>query len=158
MPAFEYSNNFTRAAVPFPAHKFPHTSSVYYQCNVNLCINNVNCAPIGDCRANSSHPNPNSQDGTVNINSNNNNNSNNNINNGLGARRKRFAGKEHPGNTYPTILSKSDRYIESTVGKYPQPRMKLQLSPSMRPTIYGSDDMSFDVYSGLYVSDSDVEG
>ena len=43
MPKFDYTNNFTRAAVSFPAHKFPHTSSVYYQCNVRLCINNGNC-------------------------------------------------------------------------------------------------------------------
>lgn len=51
MPKFEYSNNSTRAAVSFPAHKFPGTSSVYYQCNVRLCINNNGGCTDSDCSA-----------------------------------------------------------------------------------------------------------
>lgn len=39
MQKFDYTNNFTRASVTFLAHKFPHTSSIYYQCNVRLCVN-----------------------------------------------------------------------------------------------------------------------
>ncbi|KAG0426988.1 hypothetical protein HPB47_025932, partial [Ixodes persulcatus] len=35
---FEYTLNKTRASVTFQAHKFPYTSSVYYQCNVKLCL------------------------------------------------------------------------------------------------------------------------
>ncbi|XP_071543372.1 cuticlin-1-like isoform X2 [Panulirus ornatus] len=38
---FEYSSTKTTAAVSFQAHKFPYTSSVYYQCNVKLCIKNA---------------------------------------------------------------------------------------------------------------------
>jgi len=38
MPEFEYSSSKTTALVHFQAHKFPYTSSVYYQCNVKLCI------------------------------------------------------------------------------------------------------------------------
>ncbi|XP_066946186.1 cuticlin-1 isoform X2 [Macrobrachium rosenbergii] len=38
---FEYSASKTTAAVRFQAHKFPYTSSVYYQCNVKLCIKNA---------------------------------------------------------------------------------------------------------------------
>jgi len=38
MGPFEYSHNKTRATVAFQAHKFPYTSSVYYQCNVRLCL------------------------------------------------------------------------------------------------------------------------
>ncbi|KAK4319657.1 hypothetical protein Pmani_009439 [Petrolisthes manimaculis] len=37
----EYSSSKTTAAVRFQAHKFPYTSSVYYQCNVKLCIKNA---------------------------------------------------------------------------------------------------------------------
>ncbi|XP_042226489.1 uncharacterized protein LOC121869304 isoform X2 [Homarus americanus] len=39
--ALEYSSSKTTAAVRFQAHKFPYTSSVYYQCNVKLCIKNA---------------------------------------------------------------------------------------------------------------------
>ena len=35
---FEYSSSKTTALVHFQAHKFPYTASVYYQCNVRLCI------------------------------------------------------------------------------------------------------------------------
>lgn len=38
MGPFEYSHNRTKATVSFQAHKFPYTSSVYYQCNVRLCL------------------------------------------------------------------------------------------------------------------------
>jgi len=38
MGEFEYSATKTTALVRFQAHKFPYTSSVYYQCNVKLCI------------------------------------------------------------------------------------------------------------------------
>ena len=38
MAAFEYSSSKTTALVHFQAHKFPYTPSVYYQCNVRLCI------------------------------------------------------------------------------------------------------------------------
>lgn len=35
---FKYNKNLTRSTVSFQAHKFPYTSSVYYQCNVRLCL------------------------------------------------------------------------------------------------------------------------
>lgn len=38
---FEYESTKTKAIVRFQAHKFPYTSSVYYQCNVKLCIKNA---------------------------------------------------------------------------------------------------------------------
>lgn len=38
MSAFEYSSSKTTALVHFQAHKFPYAPSVYYQCNVRLCI------------------------------------------------------------------------------------------------------------------------
>ena len=38
MGQFEYTRNLTQAHVSFHAHKFPYTSSVYYQCNVRLCL------------------------------------------------------------------------------------------------------------------------
>lgn len=38
MGIFEYSNDKTKAEVKFQAHKFPYTASVYYQCNVKLCL------------------------------------------------------------------------------------------------------------------------
>lgn len=44
---FEYSSSKTTAAVRFQAHKFPYTASVYYQCNVRLCIKNADgCADV----------------------------------------------------------------------------------------------------------------
>ncbi|MPC25041.1 Cuticlin-1 [Portunus trituberculatus] len=36
-----YSPSKTSATVRFQAHKFPYISSVYYQCNVKLCIKNA---------------------------------------------------------------------------------------------------------------------
>ncbi|KDR07206.1 Cuticlin-1, partial [Zootermopsis nevadensis] len=38
MGQFKYSPSKTTASVHFQAHKFPYTASVYYQCNVRLCI------------------------------------------------------------------------------------------------------------------------
>lgn len=44
---FEYSKSKTTAVVRFQAHKFPYTDSVYYQCNVKLCIKNADgCADV----------------------------------------------------------------------------------------------------------------
>lgn len=39
--ALEYAPSKTSATVRFQAHKFPYISSVYYQCNVKLCIKNA---------------------------------------------------------------------------------------------------------------------
>ncbi|VVC34664.1 Hypothetical protein CINCED_3A021779 [Cinara cedri] len=45
MGQFQYSANKTTALVNFQAHKFPYTTSVYYQCHVNLCLKaNGGCA------------------------------------------------------------------------------------------------------------------
>lgn len=54
MPPFEYDLNRTRAMVKFQAHKFPYTSSVYYQCNVRLCLRNGGCdePPLCDAQGN----------------------------------------------------------------------------------------------------------
>lgn len=38
MGQFEYTNDRTEASVSFPAHKFPYTVSVYYECNIQLCM------------------------------------------------------------------------------------------------------------------------
>ncbi|XP_069692628.1 cuticlin-6 [Periplaneta americana] len=38
MGPFRYSADKTEARVQFQAHKFPYTASVYYQCNVQLCV------------------------------------------------------------------------------------------------------------------------
>ncbi|CAH1163810.1 unnamed protein product [Phaedon cochleariae] len=38
MGMFHYSEDKMRASVQFQAHKFPYTASVYYQCNVRLCL------------------------------------------------------------------------------------------------------------------------
>lgn len=38
MGQFTYSEDKTEARVNFQAHKFPYTASVYYQCNVRLCV------------------------------------------------------------------------------------------------------------------------
>lgn len=37
MGQFNYTEDRLAANVTFPAHKFPYTTSVYYQCNVRLC-------------------------------------------------------------------------------------------------------------------------
>lgn len=45
MGQFQYSANKTTAMVNFQAHKFPYTTSVYYQCHVHLCLKaNGGCA------------------------------------------------------------------------------------------------------------------
>jgi hypothetical protein len=46
MGPFEYDANRTRATVHFQAHKFPYTASVYYQCNVRLCLRKGGCDEV----------------------------------------------------------------------------------------------------------------
>lgn len=47
MGMFQYSLDKTKASVHFQAHKFPYTASVYYQCNVKLCLKADNgCAAV----------------------------------------------------------------------------------------------------------------
>lgn len=46
MPQFKYNKNLTKASVTFQAHKFPYTSSVYYQCNVRLCFREGGCQHV----------------------------------------------------------------------------------------------------------------
>lgn len=44
---FDYDGDRTKATVSFPAHKFPYTTSVYYQCNVRLCsLHEDNCHKV----------------------------------------------------------------------------------------------------------------
>lgn len=44
---FSYDSDRTKATVAFPAHKFPYTTSVYYQCNVRLCsLGEDNCHKV----------------------------------------------------------------------------------------------------------------
>lgn len=123
MPKFEYTNNATRAAVSFPAHKFPHTSSVYYQCNVRLCINNGGCEQM-ECNATS----PDRLGGP---------------------RRKRF------------VAGQANRLDDNKLAQAGE----LAAAPSLpapsalkSPAAAGAGDMSFDVYSGLYVSDLELGG
>lgn len=119
MPRFEYSNNYTRAVVSFPAHKFPHTSSVYYQCNVRLCINNGGCDQA-ECANDVPIPNPNGA-----------------------PRKKRFVGH-------------SDTVNEDLPIGPVSSALKAAKPQSTAPK--DSGDLSFDVYSGLYVRDADVAG
>lgn len=52
MGQFEYTEDRTNATVSFPAHKFPYTTSVYYQCNVRLCaLADPECRQSPDCTA-----------------------------------------------------------------------------------------------------------
>lgn len=45
---FEYTEDRAKATVTFPAHKFPYTTSVYYQCNVRLCaLDDPDCHKVG---------------------------------------------------------------------------------------------------------------
>lgn len=163
MPKFEYSNNFTRAAVSFPAHKFPHTSSVYYQCNVRLCINNGGCNQI-EC-----------------------NGTNLQNNNNGGPRKKRFVRHDHNNNNIHKTMNNNSiaRFADISPFKTTQaistssetllPTLPLPgalSSPQQQQSMFKSatsdsgkqqqqndaNDMSFDVYSGLYVSDIDVGG
>lgn len=47
---FSYDSDRTKATVAFPAHKFPYTSSVYYQCNVRMCsLEEENCHKTPKC-------------------------------------------------------------------------------------------------------------
>lgn len=47
---FSYDSDRTKASVAFPAHKFPYTTSVYYQCNVRLCtLEEDNCHKVCVC-------------------------------------------------------------------------------------------------------------
>ncbi|XP_055532222.1 uncharacterized protein LOC129722640 [Wyeomyia smithii] len=47
---FEYTDDRSKATVTFPAHKFPYTTSVYYQCNVRLCaLDDPNCHKPPSC-------------------------------------------------------------------------------------------------------------
>jgi len=55
MGQFEYSDDRSKATVSFPAHKFPYTSSVYYQCNVRLCaLQDPDCQKAPNCAQNRS--------------------------------------------------------------------------------------------------------
>ncbi|CAH1403601.1 unnamed protein product [Nezara viridula] len=49
MGPFEYSSDGNSAKVDFQAHKFPYTDSVYYHCNVHLCLKS-SCPPPPDCQ------------------------------------------------------------------------------------------------------------
>lgn len=47
---FDYTEDRSKATVTFPAHKFPYTSSVYYQCNVRLCaLDDPDCHKTPTC-------------------------------------------------------------------------------------------------------------
>lgn len=47
MGQFVYTNDRTEASVSFPAHKFPYTASVYYECNIRLCpIQDPDCHKV----------------------------------------------------------------------------------------------------------------
>lgn len=141
MPKFEYENNNTRAAVAFRAHKFPHTSSIYYQCNVRLCINGGGCEQVICPPATSG-----SGLGTANV-----TNEQPVILGGggggsSGPRLKRFIG--HKGETHL-----DDSELEPSTTELPLPG---ELKADLRQQQQLHSDMSFDVYSGLYVSDSDM--
>lgn len=50
MGPFQYSDDGNSAHVEFQAHKFPYTDSVYYHCNVHLCLKSGDgCPPVADC-------------------------------------------------------------------------------------------------------------
>lgn len=47
MGPFNYTTDREEATVTFPAHKFPYTTSVYYQCNVKLCsLKDADCQKV----------------------------------------------------------------------------------------------------------------
>lgn len=129
MPKFEYTNNYTRAAVSFPAHKFPHTSSVYYQCNVRLCINNNGGCNQADCGGQQVSAAVAAAGSRI----------------GASAaaleppRRKRMAAESHESNAAASEQLPVAEALQS-------------------PALKAGPNMSFDVYSGLYVSDLDVGG
>jgi len=50
MGKFVYSKNRQEASVTFPAHRFPYSSAVYYQCNVKICdYKNEKCLMESPC-------------------------------------------------------------------------------------------------------------
>ncbi|XP_043645823.1 uncharacterized protein LOC122615054 [Drosophila teissieri] len=50
MGQFNYTLDRLAANVTFPAHKFPYTTSVYYQCNVRLCaLEDPTCQEAPQC-------------------------------------------------------------------------------------------------------------
>ncbi|XP_055312414.1 uncharacterized protein LOC129574424 [Sitodiplosis mosellana] len=50
MGQFKYSNDRSEASVSFPAHKFPYTASVYYECNIRLCpLQDPECQQAPEC-------------------------------------------------------------------------------------------------------------
>ncbi|EDW02241.1 uncharacterized protein LOC6559638 isoform X2 [Drosophila grimshawi] len=52
MGQFNYTEDRLAANVTFPAHKFPYTTSVYYQCNVRLCaLEDPSCQEAPLCSA-----------------------------------------------------------------------------------------------------------
>lgn len=47
MGEFDYTNDRDEAKVSFPAHKFPYTASVYYECIVKMChVNDMECKMV----------------------------------------------------------------------------------------------------------------
>lgn len=54
MAPFVYNANKTQASVKFQAYKFPYTASIYYQCNIRLCLRDGACeeAPLCDEQGN----------------------------------------------------------------------------------------------------------
>lgn len=134
MPKFEYTNNSTRASVSFPAHKFPHTSSVYYQCNVRLCINNGGCN-FAECPANSA------------------------LNGNGNPRRKRFVGHENQQqHQIQPALNHNNITEDSLLGDSSSPNVLPTPSALVGQQNKDGSNMSFDVYSGLYVNDLDIAG
>lgn len=149
MPKFEYENNNTRAAVAFRAHKFPHTSSIYYQCNVRLCIIGGGCEQV-TC------PTGNSGPGTSNANVTNEApvglSGSGNGGGGIGGPRlKRFIGQH--GNKGEAHQEGIGGELEASATELPLPG---ELKSELRQQQPQQSEMSFDVYSGLYVSDSDM--
>lgn len=141
MPKFDYENNNTRAAVAFKAHKFPHTSSVYYQCNVRLCINNggcdqINCPQeplVGSGSERSAVSNAITAGPSANVTG--------------GPRRKRFV-LGHLGQSVAT-----ESVAQRTDTNQGQEREGLPDPSKLMASMGKEDDLSFDVYSGLHVSD-----
>ena len=46
MAPFVYNANKTQASVKFQAYKFPYTASIYYQCNIRLCLRDGACEEV----------------------------------------------------------------------------------------------------------------
>jgi hypothetical protein len=170
MPKFEYENNNTRAAVAFRAHKFPHTSSIYYQCNVRLCINGgaggceqVSCpARPADGLTAGTQPAGGVPNVTNELTAGSGFNLGAGSGLGSGPRLKRFIGHHHANNS-SSQASKSDTAAaqldgasataETELAELPKP---VELRAESKAQQRAQSEMSFDVYSGLYVSDSDM--